>query len=124
LWCCAYLIGGGCNDDRFSDFRSGLLFLGREIFENALTDADGLADALMIKFGTLDFSEFDLINEDFGCTAYRVFEERSTWDVTEFANYGSHTESPIGTDWDFENYNQTSSRLPKLTEAFGEWIKE
>ena len=36
LWGAAYLIFGGCSDDSFMDFRSSLIFMGREIFERAL----------------------------------------------------------------------------------------
>ncbi|AKF11486.1 hypothetical protein DB32_008635 [Sandaracinus amylolyticus] len=43
LWHAAYVIEGGCSDDGFTDFRSGLIGLGREVFENALRDPLTLA---------------------------------------------------------------------------------
>lgn len=39
----AYLIGGGCSDDRFSDFTAGLVALGREWYERASACPDSLA---------------------------------------------------------------------------------
>src|SRR5215470_19141756 len=44
LWAAAYIIGGGCSDDGFSDFRSTLISMGRQTFEQALADAQSLAD--------------------------------------------------------------------------------
>src|SRR5215471_19298721 len=43
LWGAAYLIGGGCSDDGFMDFRGWLISRGREAFEAALDDPDSLA---------------------------------------------------------------------------------
>src|SRR5262245_39326466 len=44
LWAAAYIIGGGCSDDSFSDFRATLISMGRETFERALADPHSLAD--------------------------------------------------------------------------------
>src|SRR5262249_47624836 len=44
LWGAAYVIGGGCSDDGFWDFRSTLITCGRDIFEKALRDPDSLAE--------------------------------------------------------------------------------
>jgi hypothetical protein len=38
LWAAAYLFGGGCSDDSFTDFRSWLISMGRETYTLALTD--------------------------------------------------------------------------------------
>jgi len=43
LWGAAYLIGGGCSDDGFIDFRYGLISRGRKVYEAALADPDSLA---------------------------------------------------------------------------------
>src|SRR5215831_5340869 len=44
LWAAAYIIGGGCGDDSFSDFRSTLISMGREIYERALANPETLGD--------------------------------------------------------------------------------
>ncbi len=42
LWAVAHILGRGCSEDGFQDFRSWLVSLGREGFEAALQDPDGL----------------------------------------------------------------------------------
>src|SRR3982751_5584432 len=44
LWAAAYIIGHGCSDDSFMDFRSTLISKGRETFEKALANPESLAD--------------------------------------------------------------------------------
>src|SRR4051812_16248243 len=44
LWDAASLICGGCGDDSFMDFRHTLISMGREIFENAMSNPDSLAE--------------------------------------------------------------------------------
>jgi hypothetical protein len=44
LWAAAYLIGGGCSDDSFMDFRAGLIAQGRDWYERAAASPDALAD--------------------------------------------------------------------------------
>jgi hypothetical protein len=43
LYGAAYLIGGGCDDGGFEDFRFGLVAAGRDWYATALKDADSLA---------------------------------------------------------------------------------
>ena len=42
LWAAAYLIGGGCSDDAFADFRSWLISRGRATYDAALRDPGAL----------------------------------------------------------------------------------
>lgn len=44
LWAAAYIIGGGCSDDSFSDFRATLISMGRQTFEQTLANPESLAD--------------------------------------------------------------------------------
>jgi hypothetical protein len=44
LWGAAYIIGCGCGDDAFSDFRASLISRGRGAFERAISDPDSLAE--------------------------------------------------------------------------------
>ncbi|MFI7517580.1 DUF4240 domain-containing protein [Micromonospora echinofusca] len=43
LCAAAYVIWGYISDDSFSDFKAGLVGLGREAFEQAVADADALS---------------------------------------------------------------------------------
>ncbi|BCJ40610.1 hypothetical protein GCM10010168_74020 [Actinoplanes ianthinogenes] len=40
----AFLIGGGCEDDTFTDFRAGMVGLGHDWYHRVLSDPDQLAD--------------------------------------------------------------------------------
>jgi hypothetical protein len=44
LWAAAYIIGGGCSNDGFRDFRAWLIAQGRQTFEAAVRDPETLAD--------------------------------------------------------------------------------
>src|SRR4030095_9799373 len=44
LWAAAYIIGGGCSDDKFSDFRSTLISMGRQTYERTVVDPQSLAE--------------------------------------------------------------------------------
>jgi Protein of unknown function (DUF4240) len=57
LWGAAYIIGGGCGDDSFNDFRSSLISRGRLALERALADPDSLAGG--------DLSEADWFYEGY-----------------------------------------------------------
>ncbi|MER5950854.1 DUF4240 domain-containing protein [Streptomyces sp. NPDC001904] len=43
VWAAAYLIGGGCSDDSFTDFRAGVVALGREWYDRVAGDPDSIA---------------------------------------------------------------------------------
>src|SRR3954454_19466040 len=44
LWAAAYWLHGGCGNDGFTDFRSCLISLGRDLYFQVLNDPDSLAD--------------------------------------------------------------------------------
>ena len=56
LWVMAFILGGGCGDDGFMDFRAWLIGQGKEIYEKALIDPDSLID--YVKLGQKTKSEF------------------------------------------------------------------
>ena len=62
LWGAAYVIGGGCSDDSFTDFRSWLISMGHETYEKALADPESLAAVALGAGGEEDtfFEEFAL----------------------------------------------------------------
>jgi len=109
LWNAAYIIGGGCSDDSFMDFRYGLISRGRSVFESALDNPDTLAD--VVEKGE------DLRNEAFASVSQHVYEERTG---NEMPKRGfSHPRKPTGEDWDPDNKELCASRLPKLWRKFG-----
>ncbi|MEU6555212.1 DUF4240 domain-containing protein [Streptomyces sp. NPDC046915] len=42
VWAAAYLIGGGCSDDAFLDFRAGVIALGQTRYDQVLASPDSL----------------------------------------------------------------------------------
>ena len=52
LWDAAYIIGCGCSDDGFKDFRAWLIGQGRTAFENALKDPESLIEVVRLPYRT------------------------------------------------------------------------
>ncbi len=106
LWGAAYVIGGGCSDDGFTDFRAWLISMGKKVYELALISPDDLLVAASDP--TVEccfFEEFSYISDE-------VYEEK-TGEELEFEI--EHPEEPNGKEW---NEEELSSLFPKLTEKF------
>ena len=48
LWDAAYLVGGGCSDDSFADFKGWLISRGEKVFEAALANPESLAKVVSV----------------------------------------------------------------------------
>src|SRR6185369_7755120 len=46
LWGAAYIIGGGCSDDGFMDFRGWLISRGEKAYEAAMADPESLVNVV------------------------------------------------------------------------------
>ena len=99
LWGAAYVIGGGCGDDEFMDFRSTLISCGRERFESALRDPDSLAEFYLTA---------DAFYEGFAYVALALYQDRSGQIPTR---KGAHPSEQSGLEWDDEDLPK---RFPKL----------
>lgn len=75
LWAVAYVVLGGCSDDGFDYFRFWLIAQGRNVFYNALENADTLCDV----FSELEDPEGDNYpeQEDLDYAAQTVLGERT-----------------------------------------------
>ena len=49
VWDVAYIMGEGCGDDGFKDFRAWLIGQGKTVFENALKNPDSLANVAAVE---------------------------------------------------------------------------
>jgi hypothetical protein len=67
LWAAAYIIGGGCSDDSFSDFRATLISMGQSTFERVVEFPEALID--------LDLDEDNAFYEGYQYVAAEVYEE-------------------------------------------------
>lgn len=112
LWGAAYVIGGGCSNDGFTDFRSWLISMGRATYERALADPESLAD---LAFG-LDAEE-DAFFEEFAYVASRVYEDR-TGESMPYVERTARSD-PAGKRW-AEDGHDLLSRFPRLWAKYGQ----
>jgi hypothetical protein len=106
LWGAAYIMEGGCSDDGFTDFRYGLIALGRKRFEKALRKPDSLVEV------------DDMIsNESFGYAARRAYQRSAGREMPCSAAI-SHPADPDGNQWDFDDEDANRRRLPGLTDKY------
>jgi Protein of unknown function (DUF4240) len=105
LWAAAYIICHGCSDDSFSDFRSTLISMGREVFDKALADPQSLAD--------MHYDAEQANYEGYQYVAHTVYEELSGGE--EIYISVPHPEEPSGQNWD---ESKVGALFPKLAEAY------
>jgi hypothetical protein len=110
LWGAAYIIGGGCSDDGFIDFRYGLISKGREICEAAINSPDSLADVAALG---------EVSNELFGYAAGEVYEDLTGDEDLPRQAPPKKPPEPSGEEWDFDDGKQNARRLPKLWAKYG-----
>ncbi|WP_444908458.1 DUF4240 domain-containing protein [Microbulbifer sp. TRSA005] len=97
IWAVAYILNGGCSDDGFTYFRSGLILGGREKFEATLTNPESLADWLPEDFEAEDFMY--IANDAYE----KVTGEEFPYDRLNYEGQ----DDPLGEAWDEDD-------LPKL----------
>jgi hypothetical protein len=118
LWGAAHLIGGGCSDDAFVDFRSGLIAAGRKWYEAALADPDSLAGHPSVVEAVEWDDDSAIFAELVGYAAADAFREVAGAELV----LPEVAEAPIaGEDWDFEDDDQMRHRLPRLSALVLGW---
>lgn len=103
----AHLIGGGCSDDGFTDFRAGVIAEGRTWYERVAADPDSLAGHPLVvaaagaEAGAAE--RYTLFHESVNYAAPRAFE-RLTGDEDDFyeawEQYGQEARPAEGPDTD------------------------
>ncbi len=112
LWGAAYVIGQGCSDDGFQDFRSWLISKGESVYREALKDAETLATSIIESDDYCQFEEFQYV-------ASQVWERKTRKDLSRFPTMDSeYPESPSGQEWSEEG-DDLERRFPKLWKKFG-----
>ncbi len=105
LWAAAYIIGGGCSNDKFSDFRSTLISMGRQTFEHALADPQWLADV-----------DYDADMADY--EGYQYVPGKVEHDLNgrqDFPRSRPHPKAPSGAEWDED---KVAKLFPKLAQKY------
>jgi hypothetical protein len=89
LWAAAYIIGGGCSDDSFSDFRAALISMGRNVFERVVE-----SPAALVKMA---INKRNAFNEGYQSVADDVYEEITGNELP--IRRRPHPKTPKGQDW-------------------------
>jgi hypothetical protein len=118
VWAAAYLIGGGCSDDSFIDFRAGLIAQGQDWYEKVVASPDSLAGhpAIISETGQI------LFYEQVNYAAPRAFE-RIGGSMAAFSAALNPDRAPrdndadMGEDFDFDDPQEMRRRLPRLAAA-------
>jgi Protein of unknown function (DUF4240) len=105
LWAAAYIIGGGCSDDSFSDFRSTLISMGRQTFERALAEPQSLAD--------MNYDAETAFYEGYQYVPSKV--EKDLGGGRRFPRPFPHPKEPSGKPWEEEKVLEL---YPKLAEKY------
>jgi hypothetical protein len=109
LWGAAYIIGGGCSDDGFMDFRGWLISKGEKAFEAALLDPESLADII-----TEDDDDCQV--EGYQYIGSQVWEKKTGRPGDEFPRHAFERRAdPVGAEWEEDDLE---NRFPKLCEKF------
>jgi hypothetical protein len=111
LWGAAYIIGGGCSDDGFMDFRAWLISKGEAVYEEALRNPDSLADVVTELDDSAQVEELNYV-------ASKAWEEKSGKGFDEFPDIRVHEpREPTGEPWD-EDEEVLAQLFPKLDKKF------
>jgi hypothetical protein len=126
----AFVIWGYISDDGFSDFKAGLVGLGRDTFERVVVDADALADLPLVQAAAAGQTErFVLAAEAIHSAAAQAYERRTGdaeafWDALDsLPAQDEKGEPPGGEPWSGrfgspEDAAQILVQLPRLHELF------
>ena len=107
LWAVAYLIGAGCPDDGFIDFRAGLIAQGRDWYQKAAASPDSLADHVAVARAGHPRRGNPLFYEEVNYAASRAFRrvsgnDHAFWDALEARGPGERL-AVMGEEFDFDD---------------------
>ncbi|MFD3756342.1 DUF4240 domain-containing protein [Streptomyces sp. NPDC058622] len=127
VWAAAYLIGGGCSDDSFIDFRAGVIASGRAWYRRVTTDPDSLAaHPEAVETADAGARSETLFYEEMNYAAGAAFE-RITGNADSFyeawldfrtTETEGDSAADMGEDFDFDDDEEMSRRLPRLAAVF------
>lgn len=111
LWGAAYIIGGGCSDDGFMDFRSWLISRGEKAYEAAMADAESLVDVVQKQDGYCQVEGYQYL-------ATQVWEEKTGEPSDGFPAHDlPKGQDTAGTPWKDADLAQ---RFPRLSAKFAQ----
>ncbi|AXQ30418.1 DUF4240 domain-containing protein [Solimonas sp. K1W22B-7] len=109
LWGAAYIIGGGCSDDGFMDFRGWLISRGEKAYEAALADPESLVKVVKEHDGECQIEGYQYV-------ASEVWEEKTGKTSDDFPSHDLPMRTGTsGTPWEESDLDE---RFPKLSKKF------
>ncbi|MDF6044542.1 DUF4240 domain-containing protein [Streptomyces sp. JH14] len=127
VWAAAYLIGGGCSDDSFMDFRAGLIALGRDWYEKTAACPDSLAEHPAVITAAEVHRDEALFYEEVNYAASEAFKRITgdgedfyeAWDEYRASRDSAEQDSEdMGEDFDFDDPDEMRRRLPRLAALY------
>jgi hypothetical protein len=120
VWAAAYLIGGGCSDDGFTDFRAGLIAQGRGWHEKVAESPDSLAGHPAVAAAVRRPWDSPLFYEKVNYAASYAFQRVSGdddafWDALDARGKADRTPADMGEEFDFDDEREMRRRLPRLS---------
>jgi len=119
IWAAATIIMGGCNEDRFEYFRAWLLYLGREIYQDAIKNPETLIPFLReIKNDIPQLEELTF-------AASWAYEEKTGLDDGSYYDLYEHLAGNMANQnllqmvWNMEE-SVLSKKFPRLWKLYGE----
>jgi hypothetical protein len=113
LWAAAYIIGGGCSDDGFLDFRGWLISRGERVYEEAVRAPETLAP--IVNTDSADECQY----EGFQYVARQAWETKTQNRLGDFpVSEITQPLEPSGEPWSEEG-DDLERRFPKLWQKFG-----
>lgn len=103
LWGAAWVIGSGCSDDGFWDFRCWLVAQGEQVYRDALHHPDSLAETVSVKAGRSGLS--------FSNPAMFVWAERLGMDESDLDDFPQSWGSNLGETPTDEPFNEDAASL-------------
>ncbi|MDN7247129.1 DUF4240 domain-containing protein [Planococcus sp. N017] len=122
LWAAASIAMGGCSDDSFDYFRAWILYLGKEVYYEAIDDPESLLPYLLL----LQEQEGIPQLEELLFVASSAYEEKTGQEFEEYLKlYDQLMEEDdsglgIDLDWDEDDEEGLRNMFPTLWEAFHE----
>jgi hypothetical protein len=116
LWAAAYLINGGCSDDGFDYFRGWLLTQGEDTYDSVLASPDSLASLPVVVAAAESDREIEC--EDALSIAWNAHIKATGMHLPEDAFTIRYPDLDPEWDFDFDDGEKLSARLPKLAALY------
>ncbi len=112
LWAACYIFHGGCSDDAFEYFRSGLILQGKAVFDNALRDPETLVE--------LNLSDDDLDVQTLYSATWDPYKEKTGEDLPANFMYPDTWPGELkGERWSTDE--ELDEKYPKLSIKSKNW---